>query len=73
LRLAAQHQRRAVEFGVGSRELRLELDNATRPDPTANQMKDGGDRRQQHQRQDDEADDIGRDRRHIERQPRRLA
>ena len=71
LRLAAQHQRGAIEFGVGSCELRLELLNPARPDPTANQMKDGGDRRQQHQRQNDEAGDIGLDRRHVEREPRR--
>ena len=45
--------------------------NAARPDPAANEMKNGGDRRQQHQRQDDEPDDIGLDRRHVERQPRR--
>ena len=71
LRLAAQHQRRTVEFGVGPRELRLELVNAARPDSAADEMEDRGDRRQQHQRQDDEADDIGLDRGQVERDPRR--
>ena len=59
LRFAAQHQRRAVELGVGPREFGLELANAPRPDPAADQVKDGGDGREQHQRQDGEAGDIG--------------
>ena len=71
MRLTAQHQRRTVEFAVGSRELRLELENSAGPYPAANQMKDRNDCRQQHQRQDDEPDNIGLDRGHVERQPRR--
>ena len=48
LRLATQHQRGAVEFGVGSRELRLKFLNAASRS-AANQMEHSGYRRQQHQ------------------------
>ena len=66
---AVQHQRRAIELGLGSGDLRLELANPARPDPPAEEVKHGRDRRQQHEREDDETGDIGLDRGHIERGP----
>ena len=71
LRFAAQHQRRAIELGAGPGEFGLELADAARPDPAADQVKDGGYGREQHQRQDGEASDIGLRGRHVERQPGR--
>ena len=71
MRLAAQHQRRAIKFGVCSRELRLKSADASRPDPSTDQMKDGRDGREQHQRKDGEARDIRFNRPHVERKARR--
>ena len=71
MRFAVQHQRRAIQFGVCARELRLELAHASRPDPAADQMKDGRDGGEQHQGKDGEARDIGLDRREVEHKARR--